>query len=588
MALPPVALDRRLDAPLPVQLAAALREAIDAGTLRPGEIVPATRAFGARLGVARGVVVAAYEQLVAEGYLSAARGSGTRVNPELGAVQGAGAPDLSAPGPSASGLPASGPSASGLPVSDLPVPGPSAAGLPAPSDFAPDGVGEGLVARSNGAPAPLEGPSASPAGPSGPRPERVEERSAAGGSTRRIATGSSARRGAGDGADAAGAADGGSAEGAGPERGPLAPGMPITDAVDSPAWRAAWRSAATRAHLVAPPLGDPELREEIAEHLRRMRGTARSGRDVLVTAGTRDGLGLLLTALGGRSGAAPVVGVEDPGLPSLRAAARRLGARIVALPADAEGLDTGRLPEGILDAVIVTPSHQYPLGGSLPLARRRELLAWAARTGVVVVEDDFDSELRYTGSPMPTLTALDDPVRGSVVLLGTFSRTVSPALSAGYLLAPAGLRALIEPVRRELGGPVSAIVQTALAAYLASGELRRHTARMLRRYAVRRDAVSDRLAGAPGVRVRPMDGGLHAVLEFAGGAGARRRERAVVAASEAEGLGAEALGRYWQRRGEASGMAGLVIGLGGAGDAEFIRALGALRAILEATVPRAR
>lgn len=475
----PVHLDRAAEAPLPVQLAAALREAIDAATLRPGEGVPATRDFARRLGVARGVVVTAYEQLIAEGYLTATHGQGTRVNPALEAVQ---AVQMRVP-------------RTGQGLSD---------------------VNESDPGRSS---------------PSGP----------------------------------------------------LAPGKPITDAVDSPAWRAAWRAAAGRAHLEAPALGDPRLRTEIADHLRRMRGTARSVQDVLVTAGTRDGLGLLLTALGTTRGHGLVVGVEDPGLPSLRGVAARYGARVVALPTDSEGLETSRLPEGVLDVVIVTPSHQYPLGGSLPLTRRRELLAWAGRTGVVVVEDDFDSELRYSGSPLPTLAALDAVDEGVVVLLGTFSRTIAPGLSAGYLLAPAGLRALIEPIRYELGGPVSTVVQEALAQYLASGELRRHTARMLRRYAERRDAVSEQLAGVPGVRVRPMDGGLHAVLEFTGSTPAAKREREaeVIARTEALGLGVEALGNYWHRGGgSGAGVSGLVIGMGGPDSAEFTDALGALREIL--------
>ncbi|MBK0418936.1 PLP-dependent aminotransferase family protein [Leucobacter sp. CSA1] len=501
----PVHLDRASEASLPVQLAASLREAIDAETLRPGESVPATREFARRLGVARGVVVAAYEQLIAEGYLTAGHGRGTAVNPELG--RGAG-PRLGA--------------------------GPD--GEPAGDDGSGDGDGDG----GNGG-------------------------------------------GAGAAAADTGTASVAAAEGSGPldaaqHRGPLAPGMPIIDAVDRPAWRAAWRTAAARAHLAAPALGAPELRIEIAEHLRRMRGTARQADDVLVTAGAREGLGLLLTALGATRGHRLVVGVEDPGYPSLRGVAARHGAQIVALPVDADGLDTAALPEGVLDLVIVTPSHQYPLGGSLPLARRRELIAWARRTGAVIVEDDYDSELRHAGSPLPALAALDDPDSGAVVTLGTFSRTITPALAAGFMLAPTGLRSLIEPVRMELGGPVSAVVQVALTEYLASGELRRHIVRMRRRYADRRDRLSETLAGLRGVRVRPMSGGLHAVIEFGAGAEAASREAEAIRLANADGLGAAPLGEYWQRR--VPGSSGLVIGMGGPDDREFERALERLREIL--------
>ncbi|WP_346728696.1 PLP-dependent aminotransferase family protein [Leucobacter manosquensis] len=486
----PVQIDRASNLPLPVQIASALREAIDAALVRPGEAVPATRELSRRLGVARGVVVAAYEQLIAEGYLSPSQGRGTLVHPDLARTQ------------------------------------------TETEDRASRGDRDAARQASAGT---RMMPADAPVGAERPAP--------------------------------------------------LAPGAPITDGVVGSAWRAAWRTAAADVaggEVLAPPLGDPALRGEIAEHLRRMRGTSRSAADVLVTAGTRDGLWLLLAALGATRGRTLVVGVEDPGLPSLRGAASRAGATIVALPADGLGLDTGRLPDGMLDAVIVTPSHQYPLGGSLPLARRRGLLAWARRNGVVIIEDDFDSELRYTGTPLPTLAALDDPENGVVVLLGTFSRTITPALSAGYLLAPAGLRALIEPVRRDLGGTVSTVVQSALTAYLASGELRRHTARMLRRYAARRDLVSERLAGARAARVRPMDGGLHAVIEFAGEPErARRREAAVVAHPAVDALGVQALGRYWQRAGSGTGTAGLVIGVGGDDDAAFDAALVQLRAILD-------
>src|SRR5690606_28074262 len=175
-------------------------------------------------------------------------------------------------------------------------------------------------------------------------------------------------------------------------RGPLTPGLPDTSAIRTPAWRAAWREAVSKAHLEAPELGDPRLREAIAEHLRRMRGTTRSAEDIIITAGAREGLGLLLSALGGTLGRSLTIGVEDPGYPSLRNVALRHGARIVPLPVDAGGLVTSDLPKNSLDAVIVTPSHQYPLGGSLSLSRRRALLAWADHTGAVIIEDDYSSE----------------------------------------------------------------------------------------------------------------------------------------------------------------------------------------------------
>ena len=477
----PIHLDRGDASPLPVQLAAALREAIHAGVLRPGERVPATREYAQRLGVARGVVVAAYEQLIAEGYLTAGFGRGTTVNIELTAV----GPHLQRPS---------------------------------------------------------ETTEVSATSESTTTPDHLPDEA--------------------------------------PDRGPLAPGTPIIDVVGRPAWRAAWRTAAKHAHRTSPALGDPKLRSAIADHLRQMRGTARSASDVLVTAGTRDGLGLILTALGGTKGRGLVVGVEDPGYPSLRGVAARHGARTVDLAVDGDGLRTEGLPTDLLDMVIVTPSHQYPIGGSLPLSRRHQLLDWAASSGVIIVEDDYDSELRHVGSPLPALAALDDPLDGMVVTLGTFSSTITPALAAGFIVAPSRIRSIIEPVRADLGSPVSTVVQLALAEYLSSGELKHNVQRVRRRYASRRDRLSDRLAGVAGVRLRPMSGGLHAVLELGEGASAREREREILARADAEGLGIASLGRYWQRREEADAMAGVVIGMGGTDPDAFEAALEALRRIV--------
>lgn len=465
----PISVDRGLGVPLPAQIAAAIRESIDSETLRPGEPLPATRELAQRLRVARGVVVSAYEQLIEEGYLSAAHGRGTRVHTQL-----------------------------------------SFTGHRGPQVMQSD---QGTQQHIN-------------------EPENPVELK------------------------------------------PLAPGAPDTASVNTAAWRAAWRQAAARAHLEAPALGDTHLRAQISEHLRRMRGTPRPVGDVIVTAGAREGLSLLLTTLSKARGRSLRVGVEDPGYPSLRSVASAHGSSIVPLTVDAEGLDPSQLPSAPLDVVIVTPSHQYPLGASLPLVRRRELLQWAAQSGAVIVEDDYDSDLRHTGTPLPTLAALDDPMHGSVVLLGTFSKTVSPALAAGYLLAPHNLRQMLEPVRHNLGGPVSAVVQTALAEYLASGELRKHTTRVRRRYAKRRELVVERLLGVSGVRVLPMSGGLHAVVEFMH-ADAATEEQVV---QQCEQLGPVPLSAYWQGQRD---KFGLVIGTGGSlEDDPFAEALDDLRSIL--------
>lgn len=367
-----VVLDRESPGSLASKLVQALRRAIEDGQLRPGDRVPPTRDFATRLGISRGTVVAAYEQLVAEGYFSAGQGRGTRVNERLAELHGQ------------------------LLAQTSHVRNTAIAARPASSASADL---EGLATRSS--------------------------------------------------------------------------------------WRTAWRHAAGSGRLGSdiPAAGDPLLLHEIAEHLRTMRGTVRDPGDFLITAGAREGLGLLLTALGTTRGRQLIVGVEDGGPDTLRNVAIRHGAQTVALPADAEGLVTHALPHALLDAVIVTPSYQYPTGSLLPIERRQMLLAWARRTGVTVIEDDFDSELRFIRTSLPTLAALDDPLDGVVATLGSFSATLSIRLAAGFLVLPRTLRDIVLPIREDLGCPVSPVLQFALTELLAEGELRRQTARLRRRRA---------------------------------------------------------------------------------------------------------
>ncbi|MBI4899793.1 MAG: PLP-dependent aminotransferase family protein [Actinobacteria bacterium] len=244
------------------------------------------------------------------------------------------------------------------------------------------------------------------------------------------------------------------------------------------------------------------------------------------------------------------------------------------LATDESGLICDDLPSGS-DAphvVVVTPSHQYPLGGSLPVTRRQALLDWARQEHVVVVEDDYDSELRYTSAPLPALAALDDPEDGCVVTLGTFAKTLGPGLGVGFLVAPERLVDDLRRARADLGQPVSQVAQSALAAYLASGELRRHTQRMRREYRRRRAIVLEVLGDLPAARVKAMDGGLHAVVDAEMGEAeliARIRDRGVVVAGLAD---------YWSR--PAAGGGGIVLGYGGVPVDELRRGL---TAIAEAT-----
>ncbi len=442
---------------IPVRLAAGLRQLIAEAVLAPGDPLPSTRALAGHLGVARGSVVAAYDQLLAEGYLSASAGRSTIVNPQLRRVH---------------------------PRRLRPV-----------------------------APEPIE-----------PRPE-ID----------------------------------------------LRPGRPWTADVVGPAWKAAWRQAAAApVDTVVPPLGVAALRRAWAEHLRRMRAVVCDPGQLAVTGGGREGLALLLLALGSGRSKPLRVGVEEPGYPSLRRVPARFGAEVVPVPVDRQGLRVADLPTGggAPDLLVVTPSHQYPLGGSLPVDRRQALLEWARRHRVVVVEDDYDSELRYTSQPLPALAALDDPADGRVVLLGTLSKTLTPALAVGFLALPAWLLPAVATTRGDLGQPVGLVTQLAVASYLDSGALRLHTQRMRNRYRRRRAQVVEALAGVPGLHVHPMDGGLHAVVETT------RPEAEVVAALARVGVLVSPLSQYWS----GAGSSGIVFGFGAVGQAALARGLDAIAA----------
>ncbi|WP_237210013.1 PLP-dependent aminotransferase family protein [Rothia nasimurium] len=380
----------------------------------------------------------------------------------------------------------------------------------------------------------------------------------------------------------------------------LRPGSPDTSLVASSTWRAAWRQAAATPGTAYPPAGSYELRVQLAEHLRLMRSVLRTPDDLLVTAGARDGFRLILTALRRRVRNRPLrIAVENPGYPSLHRIPLAFGHEILPIEVDEQGLNPAHLPTGPNrpDLVLIAPSHQYPLGASMPLARRLELLAWARTHDALLVEDDYDSELRYVGDPLPALASLDRPplpggaeahparwASDRVVTLGSFAKMLAPGLNLGYVVAPRHLQADLLELRADLGNPVSSVVQDAMAAFLAAGGVRRHTARMRRVYRGRREQVLTALEGLAGPQVLPMDGGLHAVIYLPGTDPARGTslEQNLVATAHSAGVLVAPLGDYWSARAETGeGLYGLVLGFGAVSDRKLALGLASLRRVLE-------
>lgn len=318
-------------------------------------------------------------------------------------------------------------------------------------------------------------------------------------------------------------------------------GRPFTSQLPADVWRRVWHDVSGQLPPsdYGAPAGDPELRAAIAGYLRRARGVACGTDDVIVTAGALQAVDLIA-----RATLAPgdAVGFEEPGYPLTRQVLEGRGARLVPIPVDDDGLQVDRLPVGD-DApllVYVTPSHQYPLGARMPVARRVALIEWALANDSLVVEDDYDSEFRFDAPPLPALAGLDET--GSVAYIGTFSKVLSPALRVGYLVAPPPLRERVERYKRLTDFHTPWPVQRALAAFILGGHLERHIRRMRRHYGDKRAVLAETLAPVSGVaKLRGLEAGLHAFLELERGINPTR----IVAGAAARGVSVSTLDSYY-------------------------------------------
>ncbi|GAB3826941.1 PLP-dependent aminotransferase family protein [Kribbella italica] len=339
----------------------------------------------------------------------------------------------------------------------------------------------------------------------------------------------------------------------------LRPGIPFISKTTDQGWRRAWRevSAQNPPHGYADAAGLPELRTALAEHVGRVRGLACGPENLVITNGTVHGLRLLLSttlAPGDR------IAMEDPGYVNAVKAARSHGLDVVDVPVDADGLRVGTLGDD-LAAVYVTPSHQYPLGGRLPVARRNELIRWARRTGATLIEDDYDSEFRYDVAPLPALAQLD---LDRVVHLGTLSKMLSPALRLGWLVASTTVVDRIAAFREDASDWPAWPMQAALLAMLRDGYLDQLVRRSSRLYADRRNLTCRMLA--PYGQVVGQDAGLHITLLLPD----HVDDRALAARARTAGVAVAPLAEY--RRG-IPGRPGLVIGYATPTDEDLVKAL---------------
>jgi GntR family transcriptional regulator/MocR family aminotransferase len=294
-------------------------------------------------------------------------------------------------------------------------------------------------------------------------------------------------------------------------------GLPAMDVFPRKLWSNLTVQAARGAVPVDPnPAGLAALRREVAAYLGVARGIQCSPADILITGGYQGALALVRSVLVGRGDS---VWMEDPGYFMTRQALEASGARIVPIRVDQDGLRVasaiGAAPKAPL--AVVTPTHQCPTGVALSLPRRLELLAWAAEAGAWVLEDDYDSEFRYTGRPLPSLKSLD---RGQRVLYaGSFSKVLLPALRLGYLVVPPELSDAFHRAAKLLAMGQPALEQAVTAQFMQKGHFGRHIRRMRNLYGERRQALAAALRRVFGdaCAVEMAAGGMHLMARFAGG-----------------------------------------------------------------------
>jgi GntR family transcriptional regulator / MocR family aminotransferase len=455
-------LERAGGAPLFRQIYAQVRAAVLSGALRPGTKLPSSRAMASGLAVARASVVAAYEQLLAEGYVEGRHGAGTFVSADL-------------------------------------------TNLPARRRPAARGV------RPRPVPAPAR---------AFPEFERATSQT---------------------------------------EARPFNTGRTLLDARTMETWRKlthrAVRALGANDLGYSDPCGLMELRRSLCDYLQAARAVRCDPQQIVVTAGTQHAIDIAIRVL-----LAPgdEVWVEDPGYPLTHAQLLLAKARPRPIPVDAHGIvvDAGRRAAPRARAAFVTPSHQFPTGVALAMARRLELLAWARASGAFIVEDDYTSEFRYSGPPLASLQGLDEDER--VIYVGTLNKALFPGLRIGYAVVPHALLPAFVSARYLMDRQPPTLHQAVVAEFMQQGHFAAHIRRMRQMYREQRDALAATLTrrAADCLDVEVPDQGMHLVAYLKHGVA----DTAIEAAAQRAGIVVRAISRFYRA---APPRPGLMLGFSG-------------------------
>jgi GntR family transcriptional regulator/MocR family aminotransferase len=301
---------------------------------------------------------------------------------------------------------------------------------------------------------------------------------------------------------------------------PFNPATPDLDGFPFDLWgrllRRSWRAPDIDLTIPDDPLGLPILRGEIAQWLRQSRGVNCHADQVMIVSGAQQALDLIARAL---VDPGDVIATEDPGYEGIRGVLAASGAVVQPVAVDQDGLEIDGLSQTPSPAriIVTTPSRNYPLGTTLSLARRIQLLQWAKDNDAWIVEDDYDSDYRYDGPPLSSLQGLDTDHR--VIYVGTFSRVMFPGIRLGYLVLPPALIEAFRGMRGFADGVPAPTAQAALGAFFAEGHFGSHVRKMRQRYGERRAHLSNLITemAADTLSVMPSDGGLHLCARLTAG-----------------------------------------------------------------------
>jgi GntR family transcriptional regulator / MocR family aminotransferase len=348
-------------------------------------------------------------------------------------------------------------------------------------------------------------------------------------------------------------------------------GLPDPALFPAVLWRrrtAAAIAAGRRMHY-GDPAGESRLRRAIAEWVSRSRSVIADRETVIVTCGAQHAIDLLTRVF---LEPGDTVAVEDPGyLPVVRLFGA-LGANVVAVPVDDQGLVVGRLPPSAR-LVYVTPSHQFPLGMTMSMPRRRDLLSWAQQHDAAVIEDDYDTEFRYVDRPLEPLQTLDS--NGRVVYVGSFSKTFSPSVRLGFAVLPRPLAEPIAALRQLIDWHPPTATQIALASYINDGSFDKHIRRSRRVYAERHRLLTQALSGplAGHLTALPSNAGLHIAAFLRDGL----REDDVLLAAARRGIATVGMHDYFHTY---PARQGLLLGFGAVSTTDLPAALSTLGGVL--------